>query len=110
MYLPKTELYNLLSSLGYQVYQVRPEIISVFPCITFNVSKSEMFIDLDKEIGYQQMMFNIDIWANSSVESSEILQEVEELLRGNSYRLYDSYDVTDPDGYSHIASRFLFIN
>ena len=110
MYLPKTDLYNLLLSLGYAVYQVRPEIISEFPCITFNVSNNEAFIDLNKEIKYQRMVLNIDIWANSSSESSGILQEVEELLRGNSYRLQDSFDVVDPDGYSHIATRFLFIN
>lgn len=110
MYSPKKDLYDLLSTTGIPVYQTRPELEAVFPCITYLVADNKVIADLDKEIGYQTMVFNIDIWAKTSSESTELLGTVEELLRGQGYILSSSNDLVDLDGYSHIATRFNFIH
>lgn len=110
MYQPKTDLFSLLSEIdGVSVYQNKPQINANFPCIVFLVADNKVNGTLDKEIGFQEMIFNIDIYAKTSLESSELLTTLEELLRDNYYRLASSVDLIEQDGYSHIATRFNFI-
>lgn len=104
----KKGFYDILSTLEYSVYQNRPEIITEFPSITFLVVQHQVNATLDKEIGYQQVLFNVDIFANTGAEASQILAEVESLLRQNGYLMTDCFDVAEPDNRSHLAVRFIF--
>lgn len=103
---PKSDLYNILSETGYTVYQRRPEVIASFPCLTFYVADNVIRPTLEKEIGYQQIVAVIDIWAKTSAESGEILLSVESAMRENNYIMSYCSDINDPDGYSHISTRF----
>jgi hypothetical protein len=107
MYQPKQDLYELLSTLeNVVVYQIRPEVLKELPCITFQVANNAVNATLDKDIGYQRIQFNIDVWTKTSSEGSTLLSTLEELLRGNGYLLESATDVIDPDAISHIATRF----
>lgn len=110
MYEPKIDLYDLLSSIeGVSVYQSRPEVIAEFPTITFYVSNNRVNATLDKEIGYQDLVFEIDIWDKTSIGTAELLSDVESTLRESGYLLDFSTDVPDPDC-SHISARFTLVN
>jgi len=103
---PKEEIYTILSDLGYTVYQRRPEVNSSMPCITFYIADNRILPTLDKDIAYQQIVAMIDIWSNTSAESGEILLAIESAMRGNNYIMDFCADIEDPDGYSHISTRF----
>lgn len=106
MYLPKTEIYNLLRSLGYGVSQTQPTEFNELPFINFSITDNSTNLDLGNEIAYQEIEVQIDIWANTSVESSNVLSEVEEIMRNNKYRMFYSADVNNPGNIYHIVSRF----
>lgn len=107
---PKENLYSLLSGLDVaNVYQRRPEVIKDLPAVTFYIAENRVNATLDKEIGYQSLTAVIDIWADTSVESGEILQSIESELRDNGYLLDFCSDIDDPDGISHISTRFNFV-
>lgn len=110
MYQPKQDLYELLQTVTPRVYQNRPEVLSDFPCITFMVVDNRVNINLDKVIAYQEMVFNIDLWSRTSTENSSLLSSLEEVMRENGYILRFSSDTVDPDGISHITTRFNFVN
>ena len=114
LYVPKVAIKALLDTLvsgfdGLKVYQARPEVIATFPCLTFSLSGNSVTLELDGEIGVQDIEVTIDIWTDTSTESTSLLGAVEEVMRGASYRLAFSQDVPDPDLKSHIVTRFNLI-
>ena len=103
----KKALYTKLKELkGVTVYQIRPEVIKSFPTIVFYISGNFPVYELESNIGYQDIDITLDIWTNNSEASGSLLAEVEELLRGEGYRLVGSNDVPDPDGKSRITTLF----
>lgn len=109
-YEPKSDINALLSTLsGVEVSQERPEKEEQLPWITFSISNNNAKLNLDRGIGYQEVEVTLDILAKESVESGELLKALEGLLRENDMHLTFSRDVPDPDGYSHIATRFNFL-
>lgn len=104
---PKAQISTILVQLdGVTVYQDRPEVIEEFPCLTYKVLNTPEYC-LDKDIGNQVIETEIDIWADSSQESGEILKELQSLMIDNGYRLAFAQDIPDPEGGSHIATRFI---
>lgn len=107
MYLPKTEIYNLLKTLPYFVSQTNPGIFKDLPAITFEILNNAINSDLDKNIAWQNIAVKIDIWANDSITASNILSEVACLMLENGYILRFSNDAPSPDkSLSHITNRF----
>lgn len=107
MYLPKTDIYDLLKILPYFVSQKKPEIFKKLPAITFFVLNNAINSNLDKEIAWQDIAIQIDIWANDSVKASNILKEVTFLMLENNYLLKFSSDVDNPDkSLHHITTRY----
>lgn len=106
----KKEIYDLLSTLEYTVYQSRPEVLVEFPCVTFMVAQHSIEPTLEREIGYQQILFNVDLFADTASETSSMLAEVENLLRSNDYIMTDCFDLVEPDGRSHLALRFTYLS
>jgi hypothetical protein len=112
LYTPKADIYTILSGLdveGLVVYQVRPEILASFPCLTFQVSENSATLELGNEIGVQNIEVTIDIWTRSSADSSELLATLEGAMRENGYRLSFSQDVPNIDLISHIVTRFILV-
>lgn len=109
MYIPKTDIVTILKQLNAEVYQIRPEVLEVFPCVTYYIADNRPELVLEKEIGYQEIKVVIDIYANTSVEAGDLLTDLEEKMRAEDYRLDYSADVPDPDGYAHITTRFNLI-
>ncbi len=106
----KKEIYDLLNTLDYTVLQSNPLEFESLPVITYNIADNAINVDLDKNIAYQDVNVNIDIWAKSSVSASNILGEVEELLRNNSFIMSFSADVPNVDtDLWHISTRFTTI-
>jgi len=105
MYKPKEDIYNALSVLEAEVYQARPEVLNTFPCLTFHILDNVPEYTIDKEIGFQEIVVAVDIYARTSEETSGLLEDVEVALRELDYRLTFSMDIPE-DGLSHITSRF----
>lgn len=106
MYLPKKDIFELLSSLGYGVSQTQPTEFNELPFINFSITDNSANLDLNNTIAYQEIEVQIDIWADSSVEASNILSEVEEIMRSDLYKMFYSADVENPSNIYHIVSRF----
>lgn len=106
MYIPKTDIYNILKTLPYLVSQKKPNVFKELPAITFFVLNNAIGkIDHDKNILWQDLAIQIDIWADDSISASNILKEVTELMLNNDYILTFSNDMDEKDLY-HIATRF----
>jgi hypothetical protein len=106
---PKSLIYNILSGIsGVTVYQNRPDILERIPCITFYVGGNTPEYVLEKELSHQEIEVIIDIYANTSKESGELLTTLESEMLDNYYRMTFCSDVPDDD-YSHITTRFNII-
>lgn len=106
MYLPKTDVYNSLKTLGYFTSQSQPPIFTDLPAIIFSVGNNSVNLDLDNNITSQNVEIQIDIWAEDSVTASTILSQVEEIMRSNLYIMSYSNDVPNISSLYHIVSRF----
>ena len=106
MYLPKTDLYNSLKTLGYVVSQTKPAVFTETPAITFSVGNNSVSADLDGDIASQVIEVQIDIWADDSVTASTVLAQVEGLMRSNLYSMSYSNDVPNAGNLHHIVCRF----
>ena len=106
MYLPKEDVYNSLKTLPYYVSQTQPPIFNELPAIIFSVGNNAISTDLDGNISSQDIEIQIDIWAEDSVKASEILSQVEELMRSNLSIMSFSNDVPNVSNLYHIVCRF----
>lgn len=106
MYLPKSEIYNNLKELNYYVSQSQPSRFNTLPAIIFNVGNNSINVDLDNEILSQDIEVIIDIWANTSVQASEVLKQVEKVMRNNNYLMTYSADIPNTGNIYHINTRF----
>lgn len=106
MYLPKKDINDILSALNYQVEQNNAVVFNDLPVINFKVSDNSVDMDLDGEIREQDIEIGIDIWAESSVEASQILDSVELAMRANEYKMTFSSDIPNIDNVFHINTRF----
>jgi hypothetical protein len=106
MYLPKTDVYNILKSLNYYVSQTQPASFNELPAIIFRVGNNSINYDLSNNITSQDIEVVIDIWAEESTTASNILSQVEEIMRLNLYKLSYSNDVPNIGNLYHINCRF----
>lgn len=106
MYLPKTDVYNSLKTLGYPVSQTKPAVFTDLPAITFSVGNNAVAADLDGNISSQDIEIQIDIWAEDSVTASTVLTQVEALMRSNLYIMSFSNDVPNAGNLYHTVCRF----
>lgn len=106
MYLPKSDVYNSLKELNYYVSQTQPPQFNELPAIIFRVGNNTANYDLDNTILSQELEVQIDVWAEDSVTASNVLSEVEEIMRSNLYNLSFSNDVPNVGNLFHIVSRF----
>ncbi len=104
---PKKLIFSKLSEIsGVTVYQIRPEAIEVFPCITFSVNSNVPNYDLSKDITHQDDNIKVDIWGRTSSDTGILLSQVEEKMREINYLLSFNQDIADPSGISHITTQF----
>lgn len=101
MFNPKTEVYDILKSLGCDCSQSGQNIFNKFPAITYRIDNNSVNLDLDNEITHQEILVTVDIWAEQSIQVSEILAQVEAKMRQKFYRLSGSMDVPNPDNSIH---------
>jgi len=109
MYLPKSDIYNSLKTLNYYVSQTQPTEFTDLPAIIFRVGDNSINTDLDNNIISQDIEIIIDIWAEDSVTASQVLSQVEEVMRLNYYNMSFSSDVPNVGNLFHINSRFTTI-
>lgn len=112
MYLPKTDIYNLLKTINnsYYVSQTQPPVFTTLPAIVFRVGNNSVTTDLDNTIAKQDIEVIIDIWAEDSVTASTVLSLVEDKMRLNLYEMSYSSDVPNIDNLYHINCRFTTIH
>lgn len=106
MYLPKTDVYNILKELNYYVSQTQPSEFNDLPAIIFKVGNNTIDTDLDNNIISQDIEIIVDIWAEDSLTASKVLSEVEEIMRLNLYNMTYSNDVPNTGNLYHIYNRF----
>lgn len=106
MYLPKSDIYNILNSLGYYVAQVKPNVFTDLPAIIFRVGDNSINLDLDNNILSQNLEIIVDIWAEDSATASKVLSEVQNVMRINLYNMSFSGDVPNNGNLYHISNRF----
>lgn len=106
MYLPKSDVLNSLKELNYYVSQTQPPIFNELPAVIFRVGNNSVDIDLDNNIVSQDLEIQIDVWAEDSVTASNVLSQVEEIMRSNLYKMSYSNDVPNTGNLYHIVSRF----
>jgi len=109
MYLPKTDIYNSLKTLNYYVAQTQPPTFNDLPAIVFRVGNNDVNLDLNNNIISQDIEIVIDIWAEDSVTASNVLSQVEGVMRQNYYKMSYSSDVPNTGNLFHINSRFTTI-
>lgn len=103
----KKEVYEILSTLPYNIVLASDNVFADFPVISYFLADNTPEYDLSNEILQQNINVNIDIWTNSSVKGSEILEELELKMREYKYRLTFSSDVPNIDmNVYHISCRF----
>lgn len=108
MYIPKKDIYKILSELGYPVIQTSQKIFSDLPCLTFEILDNNISLFLDNTISKQDIIVKIDIWSESSTETSRILSEVEEKMRLNYYKMTFSGDIPNVDKtLFHVSTKFI---
>ena len=108
MIVAKKETYELLQELGYDVYHIRPDVIESVPCLIYHMALNESEVDIKNEIGRQEQTYEIDVWALNSSQATEILIELDALLRQNGYIPVNQLDVPD-EKYSHVNCRYKLI-
>ena len=106
MYLPKSDVYNSLKKLNYYVSQTQPPTFNELPAIIFKVGNNSINTDLDNNILSQNIEVQIDVWAEDSVTASNVLSQVEEIMRSDLYEMSFSNDVPNIGNLYHIVSRF----
>lgn len=106
MFLPKTEIKAILDKLGCTVEQPNTVAFTSLPAATFIVGNNDIDINLDNEIRGQDIEVIIDIWAETSVEASTLLNSLEEEMRAGQYKMVFSADIPNTDGIFHISTRF----
>lgn len=106
MYLPKKDVYNTLKSLKVSVSQTQPTTFNELPFINFEVTNNRADLFLNNTIASQSIEVKVDIWANSSVEASNLLSQVEEVMRNDLYQLTFSADIPNTGNIFHISTRF----
>lgn len=104
MDLGKEHIYTQLNSLGYTVYHVRPEILRDFPCIIYQLGESLPEYLLDKTIGFQNNVYDIDVFAEKSTDATTIVEEIEEQLSDNGYTVDFVTDIPE-DQHAHVNLR-----
>lgn len=109
MYLPKTDIYNILKTLDYYVSQTQPTEFTDLPAINFRVGNNSVNLDLNNTIISQDIEIIIDIWAEDSVTASTVLSQVEEVMRQIGYNMSYSSDVPNIGNLYHINCRFTTI-
>lgn len=107
MYLPKTDIKNSLSTLNYKVMQSTQANFNELPIITFEILDNNISLFLDNSISYQTIIIKIDLWSDDSITTSNMLNEVEGIMRKNGYKLEFSSDVPNVDkSIFHTTTRF----
>lgn len=107
MYLPKEDIFKKLQETGVTVLQSAQETYPNPPAITFSISDNATELDLNNEISSQSIIAVVDIWTDTSMEASALLNASEILMRELGYRLTYSADVPRPEGaLHHINCRF----
>ena len=107
MYIPKQDIYEKLQETGVKVLQGAQEIYPKPPAITFSISDNSTELDLDNEIASQAIIASVDIWTDTSLEASALLNACEILMRELGYKMTYSADVPRPEGaLHHINCRF----
>lgn len=109
MYLPKSDVYDTLKTLNYYVSQTQPTKFTNLPAITFRVGDNSVNLDLNNNIISQDIEIIIDIWAEDSVTASNVLSQVEEVMRQIGYKMSYSSDVPNIGNLFHINNRFTTI-
>jgi hypothetical protein len=109
MYLPKSDVYNSLKTLNYYVSQTQPPVFEDLPAIIFRVGDNSINLDLDNTIISQDIEIIIDIWAEDSVTASNVLSQVENVMRQIGYKMSFSSDVPNNGNLFHINNRFTTI-
>lgn len=109
MYIPNNDVYAKLKNIdGVEVYYNRPEIIPIFPSITYYITNNSIIPTLEGEIGYQTISITVDIWATTLKESNEILDRLESEMR-SMYSILDRViDIPEPNNKDIIHKSCLF--
>lgn len=110
MYNPKPDINTILKSVssGVAVHQSRPEKLEVLPCFTFIVPSDVPTYDLDNTIALQDIDVQVDIWTETSKESSTLKKALVSTMRSYKYMLSFSGDVPDDsdEKISHVTTLF----
>lgn len=95
---PKPEIFKALKALGYTCLQGSQGTYPKAPAITFTIGDKSARYELDNTPSAYDVETVVDVWANDSVTTSRIADEVEVAMRGIDYRLTYSADVAAPEG------------
>jgi len=105
----KATIYDKLSEIAnIVVYQQRPEILADLPCVTFYISSNVPLYAVSGEIEHQNIEVTIDIWGNTSSETTLLLAQVVSKMKDLNYLLSFNTDIIDPDDISHLNTRFTY--
>lgn len=104
----KTTINTTLKTLdGVDVSQDSQNVFNVLPAVTFSLSNNVNNQDLSGNILSQDAEIKIDVWGNTSTETSATLSAVEAVMRSIGYNLAFTQDVPNPDKtIFHITTRF----
>lgn len=106
IFLPKAEIKGILDGLGCSVEQSNTTEFTILPAVTFRIGNNDIDINLENDIRQQDIEVIIDIWAETSVAASNLLDSLESAMRSGQYIMTFSADIPNPGGVFHISTRF----
>lgn len=108
----RTTIFNKLSEMtGVFVYQNRPEVLESFPCVVFSIESNIPMYVLEDDIGYQNMVVKVDIYAELDTDGEGVLSLAESKMRELGYLLTFNSEIpdpNDPDAPFHLSTQFSF--
>ncbi len=114
MITPNTVIFEALKTIDGVASVAKPSsnVFAELPVLTYSVSNNQVNgRTLENEIIAQNVECTIDIWTEKSVEATELLVQVEAVMRALFYNLEFAGEMPNPNNdVYHISCRFRATN
>lgn len=107
MYNPRPDIVNWLKNEGINIVKQSQNVFNELPTVTYYLASQNNQLSLDNKIVNSTIAIQIDIWTDTGPKGSEILTQIEGILRQKNYNLVFSSDLPNIDSeVNHITARF----
>ncbi len=107
MYNPRPDVVEWLEAAGINIVKQSQNVFNELPVVTYYLGNQANQLSLDRKIVNSKIAIQIDVWTDTSPEGSDLLIQIESILRQHNYNLAFSSDLPNiDDEVNHITARF----